>query len=84
MTHSNEIPFTLWLTLLSHQQIVAFNIQDMNGTELYEFPPMTKVAIGKADAFILVFAADDADSYDQVRIKINSEINLFAWGYVWR
>ncbi len=49
-----------------HGQQVGFDIQDVAGSYVYEFPGMRNVSLASADAFVLVFALDDADSWEEV------------------
>jgi small GTP-binding protein len=47
-------------------QKVGFDIQDVSGNYVYEFPGMRNVSLASADAFIIVFALDDANSWEEV------------------
>ena len=49
-----------------HGHSVAFDIQDVSGGYVYEFPGMRDVSLSSADAFVIVFAMDDADSWEEV------------------
>ncbi len=49
-----------------HGHSVGFDIQDVSGGYVYEFPGMRNVSLSSADAFILVFGMDDAASWDEV------------------
>ena len=48
-----------------HGQSVGFDIQDVSGGYVYEFPGMRDVSIASADAFLVVFSLDDASSWEE-------------------
>lgn len=45
---------------------VGFDIQDVSGSYVYEFPAMRSVSLASADAFIIVFSLDSSESWDEV------------------
>lgn len=49
-----------------HNQNVAFDIQDVSGGYVYEFPGMRNVSLASADAFIIVFGLDSYESWEEV------------------
>lgn len=46
--------------------IITFDIQDVGGNYVYEFPSMRSVSMKSADAFVLVFSLDDSKSWEEV------------------
>ena len=44
---------------------VNFDIQDVGGKYVYEFPSMRLVSLKSADAFVLVFSLDDAKTWEE-------------------
>ena len=59
-----------------HGRTIGFDIQDVSGSYVDEFPPMRKVSFEKADAFILTFALNSYQSWQEVerlRDMIHSE-----------
>ena len=49
-----------------HGQKVSFDIQDVSGGYVYEFPGMRNVSLSSADAFIIMFSLDDVNTWDEV------------------
>ena len=49
-----------------HHRTVGFDIQDVSGGYVYEFPGMLSVSLSSADAFVLVFALDSNESWEEV------------------
>ena len=47
-------------------QNVGFDIQDVSGGYVYEFPGMRNVSLASADAFIIVFSMEDYASWEEV------------------
>ena len=45
---------------------VNFDIQDVGGGFVYEFPAMRSVSLASADAFLLVFSLDQAETWAEV------------------
>ena len=45
---------------------IGFDIQDVSGGYVYEFPGMRSVSLASADAFVLVFSFDSCESWDEV------------------
>ena len=45
---------------------IGFDIQDVSGGYIYEFPGMRDVSITSSDAFILVFSFDSYESWEEV------------------
>ena len=45
---------------------ITFNIQDVGGRYVYDFPAMRSVSLNSADAFILVFSLNDAKTWDEI------------------
>ena len=45
---------------------VSFDIQDVSGSYVYEFPAMKNVSLASADAFIIVFSLDSYESWEEV------------------
>ena len=45
---------------------IGFDIQDVSGGYVYEFPGMMNVSLASADAFILVFSIDSNGSWEEV------------------
>ena len=45
---------------------IGFDIQDVSGGYIYEFPGMRTVSISSSDAFILVFSFDSYESWEEV------------------
>ena len=59
-----------------HGRSIGFDIQDVSGSYVDEFPPMRKVSFDAADAFVLTFALDSYQSWEEVerlRDMIHSE-----------
>ena len=59
-----------------HGRSIEFDIQDVSGGYVDEFPPMRKVSFEKADAFVLTFALDSYESWlevERLREMIHSE-----------
>ena len=50
----------------SNGKTVSFDIEDVGANYIYEFPSMKTVSLASADAFILVFSLDQADTWDEV------------------
>ena len=44
---------------------VNFDIQDVGGCFVYEFPAMRSVSLASADAVILVFSLDNAETWEE-------------------
>ena len=44
---------------------ITFDIQDVGGNYVYNFPSMRTVSINSADAFLLVFSLDDPSSFEE-------------------
>ena len=44
---------------------ITFDIQDVGGNYVYNFPSMRTVSINSADAFLLVFSLDDPGSFEE-------------------
>ena len=49
-----------------HGRPVSFDIQDVSGSYVYEFPAMKSVSLASADAFIIVFSMDSSESWEEV------------------
>ena len=47
-------------------QTVNFDIQDVGGQYGYEFPPMWTLSVKNADAFVIVFSLDKAETWEEV------------------
>ena len=45
---------------------IGFDIQDVSGGYVYEFPGMRAVSVSSSDAFILVFSFDSYESWEEV------------------
>ena len=45
---------------------VNFDIQDVGGAYVYEFSAMRSISLANADAFILVFSLDKAQTWEEV------------------
>ena len=45
---------------------VNFDIQDVGGGFVYEFPGMRNVSLASADAFLLVFSLESAETWAEV------------------
>ena len=45
---------------------INFDIEDVGAAYIYEFPSMKSVSLASADAFILVFSLDRADTWYEV------------------
>ena len=45
---------------------LALDIEDTSGTFAYDFPAMVDVSLASADAVLLVFSVEDAESFEQV------------------
>ena len=59
-----------------HGRTIGFDVQDVSGDYVDEFPSMRKVSFEKADAFIITFALDSYQSWKDVgrlRDMIHSE-----------
>ncbi len=60
--------------------VVTFDIQDVGGSYVYEFPSMRSVSMKQADAFVLVFSLNDASSWEEVyRLRdmiIDAKVNF--------
>ena len=54
---------------------IGFDIQDVSGGYVYEFPGMRDVSLASADAFILVFSLDSFESWQEVE-KLRDMIQL--------
>ena len=50
----------------SFGKTINFDIQDVGGGFVYEFPGMRSVSLASADAFVLVFSLDTAETWDEV------------------
>ena len=50
----------------AHGKMVSFDIQDVGGAYVYEFPAMRSISLASADAFILVFSLDKAQTWEEV------------------
>ncbi len=48
-----------------HGRPVTFDIQDISGSYVYEFPGMKSVSIASADAYIIVFSMDSSESWEE-------------------
>ena len=59
---------------------VNFDIQDVGGGFVYEFPAMRSVSLASADAFLLVFSLDRGDTWREVEklrdMVIEAKVNL--------
>eukprot|EP00095_Tigriopus_kingsejongensis_P011444 snap_masked-scaffold222_size251774-processed-gene-1.6 protein:Tk11444 transcript:snap_masked-scaffold222_size251774-processed-gene-1.6-mRNA-1 annotation:"gtp-binding protein rhes precursor" len=49
-----------------YNQTVGFDIQDVSGGYVYEFPGMRNVSLASADAFIIVYSVTDLESWEEV------------------
>ena len=49
-----------------HGRAIGFDIQDVSGGYVYDFPGMRTVSFTSADAFILVFSLDSAESWQEI------------------
>ena len=49
-----------------HGRTIGFDIQDVSGGYVYDFPGMMNVSLNSADAFVLVFALDSNRSWEEV------------------
>ena len=49
-----------------HSRTIGFDIQDVSGAYVYEFPGMLNVSLTSADAFVLVFSLDSNQSWEEV------------------
>ena len=59
-----------------HGHTIGFDIQDVSGGYVYEYPGMRNVSFASADAFIIVYSLDSYDSWQEVatlRDMIHSE-----------
>ena len=45
--------------------IITFDIQDVGGRYVYNFPSMRTVSLNSADAFLLVFSLDDPSTFEE-------------------
>ena len=50
----------------AHGNTVNFDIQDVGGAYVYEFPAMRSISLASADAFVLVFSLDKAQTWNEV------------------
>lgn len=49
-----------------HDRAIGFDIQDVSGNYVYEFPGMRNVSLASADAFVIVFSLDNEESWEEV------------------
>ena len=60
---------------------VNFDIQDVGGGFVYEFPGMRNVSLASADAFLLVFSLESAETWAEVEklrdMVIEAKVNEF-------
>ena len=49
-----------------HGKTIGFDIQDVSGGYVYDFPGMRNVSFTSADAFVLVFSLDSAESWQEI------------------
>lgn len=61
-------------------QYMVLEILDTSGA--YQFPAMRDLSIGRADAFVLVYAIDNAESFEQVRNLREQILNIRVGGFV--
>ena len=54
---------------------IGFDIQDVSGKYVYEFPGMRTVSLASADAFVLVFSMDSYESWEEAG-KLRDMIQL--------
>ena len=51
-----------------HGRPITFNIQDVGGRYVYDFPSMRSVSFQSADAFILVFSLSEASTWNEAYV----------------
>ena len=49
-----------------HERKIVFDIQDVSGSYVYDFPGMRNVSFTSADAFILVFSLESLESWNEI------------------
>ena len=49
-----------------HERKIVFDIQDVSGSYVYDFPGMRNVSFASADAFILVFSLESLESWNEI------------------
>ena len=61
---------------------INFDIQDVGGGFVYEFPGMRNVSLASADAFLLVFSLDSAETWTEVEklrdMVIEAKVSFIA------
>ena len=61
---------------------INFDIQDVGGGFVYEFPGMRNVSLASADAFLLVFSLDSAETWTEVEklrdMVIEAKVSVIA------
>ena len=65
---------------------VNFDIQDVGGGFVYEFPGMRNVSLASADAFLLVFSLESAETWAEVEklrdMVIEAKVNNFTFCFL--
>ena len=54
--------------------VITFDIEDVGGKYVYNFPSMGTVSLNSADAFLLVFSLDDPSTFEEI-YKLKEMIN---------
>ena len=49
-----------------HGRTIGFDIQDVSGGYVYDFPGMRNVSFASTDAFVLVYSMDSVDSWQEI------------------
>ena len=49
-----------------HESKIVFDIQDVSGSYVHDFPSMRNVSFASADAFILVFSLESLESWNEI------------------